>query len=102
MRVHPCPQVGKWGPRGEEGGGEERGTQRQPEVRPQEHRVPVLNRTVSILVSHSSLSKYKRLIVSGFTAHRGLGQKVNLKCSVSVSVPLQLVEQLKFRFDVES
>lgn len=48
------------------------------------------NLTVSILVNHSSLAKYKSLIVSGFTAQRGLGQKMYLNCSMSLSVPLQL------------
>lgn len=45
--------------------------------------------------------KNKTLIVSGFTAKRGLGQKMYLKYSVSLSVPLQLMERLKFIFHVE-
>ena len=52
----------------------------------------VLAFSVRVLVSHSSLAKCKSLIVLGFTAQRGLGQKMYLKYSVSLSVPLQLME----------
>jgi hypothetical protein len=44
----------------------------------------VLSLTASLLVSHSSLAKYKSLIVSGFTAQRGVGQKMYLKYDVSL------------------
>lgn len=44
----------------------------------------VLSLTVSLLASHSSLAKYKSLIVSGFTAQGGLGQKVYVKYDVSL------------------
>lgn len=39
-------------------------------------------------ISHSSLAKYKSLIVSGFTAQRGLEQKMYLKACVSLCVPI--------------
>ena len=54
----------------------------------------VLNLMVSRSVSQSSLAKYKRLIVSGFIAQRGLGQKMYLKYCVSLCPPAAVTIQI--------